>query len=58
MFQGTTLITLDDKGRLALPKRARDEAAADGVIVAARHPQKASSPFASLAMGHKPRLRH
>lgn len=38
MFQGTTLITLDDKGRLALPKRARDEAAADGVIVAARHP--------------------
>ena len=35
MFQGTTLITLDDKGRLALPKRARDEAAADGVIVAA-----------------------
>ena len=37
MFQGTTLITLDDKGRLALPKRARDEAAADGVIVAARH---------------------
>ncbi len=38
MFQGTTLITLDDKGRLALPKRARDEAAADGVIVTARHP--------------------
>ena len=38
MFQGTTLITLDDKGRLALPKRARDAAAADGVIVAARQP--------------------
>ena len=47
MFQGTTLITLDDKGRLALPKRARDEAAADGVIVAARHPDVpgALSPF-------------
>ena len=38
MFQGTHLITLDDKGRLALPTRVRAEASADGVIVAARHP--------------------
>lgn len=39
MFQGTTLITLDAKGRLSLPVRVREEiAAAGGVLIAARHP--------------------
>lgn len=39
MFQGTALITLDAKGRLALPARAREEiASAGGVMIAARHP--------------------
>ncbi|MEI3012641.1 MAG: hypothetical protein V8T46_10670 [Sutterella seckii] len=39
MFQGTSLVTLDSKGRLALPRRVRDELEAQGgEIVAARHP--------------------
>jgi len=39
VFQGTSLVTLDSKGRLALPRRVRDELEAQGgEIVAARHP--------------------
>ena len=39
MFQGTSLVTLASKGRLALPRRVRDGLEAQGgEIVAARHP--------------------
>lgn len=39
IFQGTTLASLDDKGRLAVPKRFREALfSAGGLVVAARHP--------------------
>lgn len=39
MFQGTSLVTLDAKGRLSVPVRHREALAADaGDIVATRHP--------------------
>ncbi|WP_443743907.1 division/cell wall cluster transcriptional repressor MraZ [Sutterella sp.] len=39
MFQGTSLVTLDAKGRLALPVRARAEVAErGGTVVVTRHP--------------------
>lgn len=39
MFQGTVLITLDEKGRLTLPAKSRDEISVrGGVIVVVRHP--------------------
>lgn len=39
IFQGTTLASLDDKGRLAVPKRFKEALFADGgLVVAARHP--------------------
>lgn len=39
MFQGTTLVTLDEKGRLLLPAKSRAEVTErGGTLVAVRHP--------------------